>query len=116
VKLEALRKFALSLPGATEQPHFHFGSFRVRGRIFVTLPPEGTHIHVFLGDAVREPALAAYPEFLEKLFWGKKVVGLRVALAAANPAVVKRLVRQAWEAKAPAGRPREARIRGPGAR
>ena len=91
----------MALPEVTEEPHFNYGSFRVRGRIFVTLPPEGTHVHVFVPDEHRDPAVALHPEYLEKLWWGKKVVGLRVTLAKADAAVVKRLVTLAWEARAP---------------
>jgi hypothetical protein len=42
-----------------------------------------------------------HPEFVEKLLWGGKVVGVRVALAQADPLVVAELVRQAWRNKAP---------------
>ena len=101
LKYAAARTFALSLPEATEQPHHNFNSFRVRGKIFITVPPEQEHIHVFLSEAHREQALAMYPEFIEKLLWGGKVVGLRVSLASAPVAAVKELVRQAWSAKAP---------------
>jgi len=96
-----VRHAALALPGSGEAPHFHYASFRVRGRIFATMPPEGTHLHVFVGEEVREPALAIDPEFLEPLTWGRKVVGLRVTLARASPGVVKRLLSEAWRAKAP---------------
>jgi hypothetical protein len=96
-----VRKFALSLPEAAEQPHFNFGSFRVRGKIFVTVPPEQTHIHVFVSEPQRDQALAMFPAFTEKLLWGSKVVGLRVALAEATASAVKQLVLQAWQAKAP---------------
>ncbi|MES2034140.1 MAG: MmcQ/YjbR family DNA-binding protein [Pseudomonadota bacterium] len=34
-----VRTIALSLPEAEEHPHFDRSSFRVRGKIFVTLPP-----------------------------------------------------------------------------
>ena len=101
MKLESLRQFALKLPEVTEEPHFKFSSFRVRGKIFVTVPPEQTHIHVFVDDDEREPALARHPEFLEKLWWGKKVCGLRVLMAKADPAVVQSLVKAAWRRKAP---------------
>ena len=103
MNLSALRKYALSMPEVAEQPHFQFGSWRVRGKIFATLPPGGTHIHVFVSEQVREEALALYPAFIEKLLWGGKVVGLRVALAVAPAATVKRLVQQAWRGKAPKG-------------
>jgi hypothetical protein len=101
MKLAQVRRFALSLPETTEEPHFHFTSFRVRGKIFATAPPEGGHAHVFVGDVEREAALALYPGFVEKLFWGKKVAGIRVALAEAKPAAVNTLLRQAWSRKAP---------------
>jgi hypothetical protein len=97
----ALRKFALGLPEVTEQPHFHYSSFRVLGKIFVTVPPEQTHIHVFLDDDEREPAIERYSEFIEKLWWGKKVCGVRIAMAKARPEIVKSLVEAAWERKAP---------------
>jgi len=100
VKLAAVRKFALSLPEVTEEPHFHMTSFRVRGKIFVTAPPEGTHLHVFVDDALRGPALAVHPDFIEPLLWGSKVRGLRIALAAAKPDAVQNLVCAAWEGKA----------------
>ncbi len=100
MKLAVVRKLALSLPQVAEQPHFHMTSFRVRGKIFVTVPPEETHIHVFVDDVLRGPALAVHADFIEPLLWGGKVRGLRIALAAARPDVVENLVRAAWEGKA----------------
>ena len=95
------RRFALSLPEVTEEPHFEYTSFRVRGRIFATAPPDGKHLHVFVADEDLEIALALNPAFLEALHWGKKVVGLRVALAKAKPAVVENLLTRAWCRRAP---------------
>ena len=101
MKLEQARHIALSLPEATEAPHFNYASFRVAGKIFSTAPPEGTHLHVFVDEPQREAALAVEPGFLEKLHWGKQVVGLRVTLAKAKPKFVESLLRQAWARKAP---------------
>ncbi len=101
MQFSTLRKFVMALPEVTEEPHHHFGSFRVRGKIFVTVPPEQEYIHVFVSEQQREQALALYPAFAERLLWGGKVVGIRVTLAAASVAAVKLLVRQAWESKAP---------------
>jgi hypothetical protein len=101
MKLIQVRRRALSLPEVTEEPHFQYSSFRVRGKIFVTVPPDEKHIHLFVGEAQREPALAMYPKFLEKLTWGAKVVGLRVILAPATTGVVGRLIILAWQNKAP---------------
>jgi hypothetical protein len=101
MKLAEVRRFALSLPEAAEEPHFHFASFRVRGKIFATLPPGGAHAHIFVGDEEREKALELHPDFIEKLHWGKRVVGVRVTLAKAKAAVVTQLLAQAWKRKAP---------------
>ena len=91
MKMATVRKHAMSLADVTEQPHFKFSSFRVKGRIFVTVPPGDEIIHVFVGEEDRERALAMYPEWAEKLLWGGKVVGLRVTLEDAVPAAVKSL-------------------------
>ena len=101
MKLVDVRKIALSLPETTEEPHFNYSSFRVGGKIFATVPPEGEHIHVFVAEEQREQALALEPAFIEKLHWGKRVVGLRLTLEKAKPAVVERLLSQAWSGKAP---------------
>jgi hypothetical protein len=99
--LAQVRKHALSLAGATEEPHFDRTSFRVGGKIFVTARQSESHIHVFVPEALREPALAMHGEFLSKLLWGGKVVGLKVQLPGADASVVKELVNGAWQAKAP---------------
>lgn len=101
MKLAEVRRIALSLPETTEAPHFNYSSFRVAGKIFVTVPPEETHIHVFVGEEQRERALALEPGWLEKLHWGKKVVGLRITLDRAKPTMVEALLAEAWRVKAP---------------
>lgn len=99
MRMADIRAHALSLEAVTEEPHHTYSSFRVRGKIFVTLPPEETHLHVFLDEEDREQALAMYPAFVEKLFWGSKVLGLRITLAQATPGVVKALVTKAHETR-----------------
>lgn len=99
--LEDLRRFALSLPEATEEPHFTSSSFRIRGKIFATLPPDGEYLHVFVDEQERELAIVQDPTSYEKLWWGKKVVGVRVFLQRAETVDVTRLVTSAWERKAP---------------
>lgn len=101
MKFSTVRNYALSLPEATEAPHFTYQSFRVRDKIFVTVPPGEETIHIFLPEAQREQALALHPQFVEKLVWGKSVTGVRVALGRAEAAVVKALIRAAWRHKAP---------------
>ena len=90
------RRLALALPEAAEAPHFDYTSFRVRGKIFATAPPDGRHLHVFVGDEEREATLAGHPKSIEKLMWGGKVVGVRITLSKAAPDVVGDLLRHAW--------------------
>lgn len=99
MKIDPVRNFALSLEGVTEEPHHHYSSFRVRGTILVTIPPDEQFIHVFVEEEDREWALALYPDFTEKLRWGGKVRGLRVTLDSAKPQAVKALVARAYETR-----------------
>lgn len=111
MKLQTARTAALALPDAVEAPHHDHASFRVRGRIFATVPPGGEVVHVFVAEPDRERALALHPGFAAALRWGGKVVGLRVTLAEADPVAVKTLLRQAHAhaAARPAVRPRRPR-------
>jgi hypothetical protein len=101
MKLADARRIALALPESVEAPHHDFTSFRVGGRIFATAPPGGEALHVFVEADQRDRALALAPETLEPLRWGGKVVGLRVTLAHARPALVRELLSQAWARRAP---------------
>lgn len=100
MKMATVRRYALSLDDVTEAPHHDYSSFRVGGRIFVTVPPKEEVIHVFVDEEDRERALAVYPAWAEKLLWGGKVRGLRITLAPAAAAAVKGLIRKAYETQA----------------
>ncbi len=100
VKLAQVRRLALALPEATEEPHFHLSSFRVKGKVFATVAPDGTFMNVFVDDAQREIMITVDPKAYESLAWGKTAY-LHVHLAAAKANDVKTLLRAAWERKAP---------------
>jgi hypothetical protein len=76
-------------------------SFRVRGKIFVTVPPDGTCLHVFVGEEETAACVAEDPAAFETLRWGKRISGVRVRLAAAPPDRVRELIEDAWRRKAP---------------
>jgi hypothetical protein len=101
MKLAQVRALALALPEATEEPHFTFTSFRVRGKIFATAPPGDEYLHIFVSEEERELALAMERDYVEKLLWGGKVRGLRVILPKAKPKIVAELLARAWAHKAP---------------
>src|SRR5690349_14398874 len=96
-----VRRAALALPEAAEEPHFDTNSFRIRGKIFATLPPDGKHVHIFVGEAEREIMSTTAPDSWERLWWGKKVVGLRAQLDRAAVRDVKKMLAAAWRRKAP---------------
>src|SRR3954454_21427775 len=87
-----VRTLALALGGTVELPHHERTSFRVGGKIFATMDDLG--VNVMLDE---EPARAAASDpGIELLWWGRKLSGVRVALADADRAVVQELLDQAW--------------------
>jgi len=103
--LSRARAFALSLPGASEEPHFDMTSFRVNGKIFATAPADEARLHVFVDESeveatVAEQQGAELPPAFEPLLWGQRVRGLRVLLAAAPDDQVRELLVDAWRRKA----------------
>jgi hypothetical protein len=100
ISLGEVRELALQLPGAAEQEHWGNPSFRVRGRIFATVPdPERLNVMIEPFDveaAVRDEAGAC-----SELRWGKQVRGVQVFMPAASSQLVGRLLEVAWRRKAP---------------
>ena len=88
-------------------------SFRVRGRIFATVPPDDEHLHVFVDEGETRAAVAEDPAAFEPLLWGQRLSGLRVRLAAADQERIEELLQETWRRKAPArlavGRDRQQR-------
>ncbi len=100
MNVREVSRLALALPEATEEPHFHLSSFRVKGKIFATVAPDGSYMNVFCDDEQREVMVTVDPEAYESLKWGK-IAYLHVHIAAAKARDVKTLLRAAWERKAP---------------
>jgi hypothetical protein len=98
--IETARKIALSFPEAVEQDHFGNPSFRVRGRIFATVPDD-THLNVMIDPFDVDAVVRAEPESCAEILWGKEVRGVRVSLPKASPAMIEELLRVAWKRKAP---------------
>ncbi len=101
MELEEARRFALSLPEANEEPHFDKASFRVRGKIFATAPPDEQHLHVLVDEDEARPAVAEDSTAFEELLWGKQLKGVRVSLSAAPPERVVELLEDSWRRRAP---------------
>ena len=95
------RRLALALPEATEQDHHGRPSFRVRGRIFATLWDEH-HMNVMVDEGGIMTAAQSRPDVCSEVFWGKRLAAVRVDLRRADAGLVRELLTDAWERKAPA--------------
>lgn len=101
MRLEDVRRFAMSLPETTEQPHFDMGSFRVRGKIFATHTPDGGHLHVFVDEHETHACVTEDPSAFEELWWGRRLSGVRVNLRRARAQRVRELLEESWRSRAP---------------
>jgi len=101
VDFEQVRHYALGLPEVTEEPHFSLTSFRIRGKIFLTVLPDRKSVNIFVDEAERERALAIDPVAFEKLWWGASVMGLKAHIACADPVLIFELIKLSWLRKAP---------------
>ena len=103
MRLDTARRFALSLPETTEEPHFEKSSFRVKGKIFATVPQGGKHLHIYVDPDEARALIDEEPRAYEEIMWGRRPAAewLRVNLPAAGTAQVRELLEGAWRSKAP---------------
>lgn len=102
---EAFRKLALELPEAVESSHMGHPDFRVGGKIFATLGPEGESEPwgmVKLTPEQQAPLLEAEPDAFAPASgaWGRRGATL-VRLPKARVAPVRRALTEAWRNTAP---------------
>ncbi|MEM7247294.1 MAG: MmcQ/YjbR family DNA-binding protein [Acidobacteriota bacterium] len=95
-----VRRQALALPEATEEDHHGRASYRVRSKIFATVPDD-EHLNVMLDADAASAAIAARPAACAELWWGKRLTGVRLSLAEADPELVDDLLTEAWRQRAP---------------
>lgn len=94
---EAFRKLALALPEVEERGHHDHPDFRVGGRVFATLAPDGTWAMVKLPVDEQERLCAELPDLYEPFngAWGKQGC-TRITLAKARKKDVEEAVKSAW--------------------
>ncbi|WP_369257469.1 hypothetical protein [Geodermatophilus amargosae] len=95
---EQVRALALALPEVTETDHHGRPSFRLGTTVLATLWAPGI-LNVMLGES---EARAAEGGAVSLLWWGTRLSGVQVDLAAADDAVVADLLEEAWTRRAPA--------------
>lgn len=96
ITVAAFRKMALSLPGASEAPHFELASFRAGGKIFATLSEKDARAMVKLTPEQQEMMTAAEPKVFQRIpnAWGDKGATW-LHLKAADAATVESALRAA---------------------
>jgi hypothetical protein len=97
---DEIRRKALALPEVIEQEHWGNPSFRIRGRIFATVP-DAEHLNVMIDPFDVEAVVREDPDTCEELRWGKEIRGVRVSLNKAGSTMVETLLETAWRRKAP---------------
>lgn len=99
---DQFRSLALSLPEAVEGAHMGHPDFRVAGKIFATLGPDGDWGMVKLTPAEQKTFMRTEPEAYAPIkgAWGKRGC-TRVELAAADEASVRQALIAAWKNTAP---------------
>ena len=100
MNLSTARRPALSLPDVTEEDHHGRPSFRVRGRIFATVPDQ-EHLNIFIEPMDVDGVVRLDPDVFAPVIWGKEVKGVRVHLPRASSGIVGDLLTAALRTKAP---------------
>lgn len=98
-RAEAVRRTALSLPGAVERDHHGIPSFRVSNKIFATLPAPGL-LRVFVDEESVRAAVAEHPTVCSEVRWGQKLAGVEFDLAGTPRGLVVEYLTDAWSTRA----------------
>lgn len=96
---DRFRRLALALPGAIEGAHHGHPDFRVHGRVFASLHPDGEQAMVRVLPAVQERLVAAAPGVFAPASgaWGRAGCTM-VRLAAVSPTALRDALGEAWQA------------------
>ena len=96
---DALRKLALALPDAREEPHMERTSFRVGKKIFATMTRDGAEAMVKIPrrdrlEALLEEQPAVFFDY-GKWTWNHGCLGVRLAKVSAK--LMRELVTDSWK-------------------
>jgi hypothetical protein len=75
-------------------------SFRVRGKIFATVP-DNRHVRIMADEEEIRAAVAGDPESCDSFYWGKRLACVVVDVRLANLERLRELLLDAWLRKAP---------------
>jgi hypothetical protein len=95
-----LRTLALSLPEVVELDHHGMDSYRIRGRIFATVPDDH-HVRVMVDETEIRAAVTEDPSTFEAVTWGGRLGCVAVDLRTVSSEHLHQLLTEAWLRKAP---------------
>lgn len=92
------RKLALALPDAVEGAHHQHPDFRVQGRVFATLHPDGVTAMVKVSPPQQQQMVRAHPDCFRPAngAWGRQGCTL-LTLALADKEVLRAALTDAWQ-------------------
>jgi hypothetical protein len=101
IDLDRLEVLALALPESTVADHHGMDSFRVRGRIFATVP-DPFHVRVMLDEGDIRALVDEDPDTYSGVPWGSRLAAVAVDLRKVGEEELLDLLGEAWVRKAPA--------------
>ncbi|MGI8753918.1 MAG: MmcQ/YjbR family DNA-binding protein [Acidimicrobiales bacterium] len=98
--LEEARALALALPETTETAHHGMMSFRIRGKIFATVP-DVRNVRAMVDDEETRALAASEPGVYTEWYWGKRLACVQIELASVTSEALREVLVDAWRRKAP---------------
>lgn len=98
--LDEATALALAFPEATEMAHHGMMSFRIRGKIFATVP-DGLHMRAMVDEEETRALAASEPGVYAEMYWGKRLACVEIELASVTPEALQEVLADAWRRKAP---------------
>jgi len=102
ITLDQVRRIALSLPEAEEGTSYGTPAFKVRGKLFVRLRPEGELLVVKVDRDERAALITSAPDIYSVTDHYRNYPWILVSLANVSIAELEERVTDAWRMTAPA--------------
>jgi hypothetical protein len=101
MKAGDLRRIALGLPEVEELETWGEATFRVRGKIFAMLSPDGTSASLKASPELQSELIATSPQVFSVASYVGRYGWVRVDVPAADREEIAELLEEAWRATAP---------------
>ncbi len=90
----------MALPETSEMAHHRITSFRIRDKIFATVPDQ-VHLRAMVDEAETRALAASEPGVYSEVYWGRRLACVQINLASVTPEALREVLVDAWRRKAP---------------